>query len=285
MTTHDAAGPEVLGLRLDDEASVSEDGWLVRAFSAAPGLDGPPGILQGGLSVGVALAAARRADRFGAPTTFVDARLHAPTPIGRDLQVRVRPTDETARYRVETRDGERMLVSAEVELAGHDPVPHVVDLVELASVDLPAPRPQEFFAGCWVCGAHPHHEHAQRLYPGWHDDRSVVTPWVADEDLGDDRGAIDPIVVSAVLDCPTVWASWQHVRARGDTGALLGGYHLRFFRDAEVMAALRTVGRCDDVDGRKIRARGALLDEDGIVYATSSAFQVSVAEVPEVDPG
>jgi acyl-coenzyme A thioesterase PaaI-like protein len=283
MTTSTlAAGPEALGLRLGAEATVTDDGWLVREMHAAPGLDGPPGILQGGVAVGVAIDAARLADRFGAPVTSVGARLRAPTPVGRDLQLRVRPTD-AARYEVETRDGQRLLVAAEVELAGQDPTPQVFDLAELARVPLPEPEPQEWFGSCWVCGADPSHANAQRLYPGWHDDRTVVTPWVADEALGDERGVVDPLVVAAVLDCPTVWASWSHVRARGDTGALLGGYHLRFFRDAPVMAALRTVGRCDEVDGRKIHARGALLDEDGVVYAASSAFQISVAEVPTVD--
>jgi acyl-coenzyme A thioesterase PaaI-like protein len=281
MTTSSlAAGPDALGLRLGADTTVTDDGWLVRELRAEPGLDGPPGILQGGIAVGVAISAARAADRFGAPVTSVGARLHAPTPVGRDLQIRLRPTD-AARYEVETRDGDRLLVAAEVELAGQDPAPQVFDLAELARVPLPQPEPQEWFASCWVCGADPSHEHAQRLYPGWHDERSVVSPWVAEEVLGDERGVIDPLVVAAVLDCPTVWASWSHVRSRGDVGALLGGYHLRFFRDAPVMAALRTVGRCDHVDGRKIHARAALVDEDGVVYASSSAFQVSVAEVPE----
>jgi hypothetical protein len=280
---HIAAGPAALGLHLGADATITDDGWLVRDLRAEPGLDGPPGILQGGLAVGVALAAAGVADRFGAPATSLDARLHAPTPVGRDLQIRLRPTDAAARYEVQTRDGDRLLVTAEVELAGHDPAPQVFDLAELGHVPLPEPQPQEWFSSCWICGSHPSHAHAQHLYPGWHDHRSVVTPWVADEVLGDERGVVDPLVVAAVLDCPTVWASWEHVRARGDTGALLGGYHLRFFRDAPVMAPLRTVGRCDEVDGRKIRARGALVDEDGVVYAASSAFQVSVAEVPRID--
>jgi hypothetical protein len=275
------AGPEVLGLALGAETTTTDDGWLVRELHAAPGLEGPPGILQGGLAVGVTVGAARLADRYGAPATSVDARLHAPTPIGRDLQIRARPTD-AGRHEVETRDGATLLVSAEVELAGQDPAPQVFDLAELARAPLPEPEPQAWFTSCFICGTEPAHEHAQHLYPGWHDHRSVISPWVADEIFGDERGVVDPLMVAAVLDCPTVWASWSHVRSRGDTGALLGGYHVRFFRDAPVMAPMRTVGRCDETDGRKIRARAALVDDDGVVYAASSAFQVSVSEVPRV---
>jgi hypothetical protein len=273
------AGPEVLGLTLGAETTTTDDGWLVRELHAAPGLEGPPGILQGGLAVGVTVAAARLADRYGAPVTSVDARLHAPTPIGRDLQIRARPTD-AGRHEVETRDGASLLVSAEVELAGQDPAPQVFDLAELARAPLPEPEPQRWFTSCFICGADPSHEHAQYIYPAWHDDRSVISPWVADEVFGDEHGVVDPLMVAAVLDCPTVWASWSHVRSRGDTGALLGGYHVRFFRDAPVMAPMRTIGRCDETDGRKIRARAALVDDDGVVYAASSAFQVSVSEVP-----
>ena len=74
------AGPEALGIELGADATVV-DGWLVREFHAPHGLDGPPGVLQGGLAAGVTASIARAADRFGAPLTSVDARLHAPTPL------------------------------------------------------------------------------------------------------------------------------------------------------------------------------------------------------------
>ena len=269
------AGPAVLGLELGADATI-QDGWLVRDLFAPPGLDGPPGVLQGGLAVGVTLAVARLADRFGAPTTSVDARLHAPTPLGRTLQAAVRPGTDTARYEVETRDGDTLLVRAEVELAGHDVAARVYDLLELGSVPLPEPEPQHRFPGCWVCGPDPTHPHGQRIHPRHHRPGEVTQPWVADEQLGDRSGVIDPIVISAVLDCPTVWAAIEHVDAMGLAGPLLGGFHLRFFRDAPVMDALRIVARLDDVDGRKIRARSALVDEDGVTYATAAAFQVAV---------
>jgi hypothetical protein len=276
------AGPPALGFELSTDARLDADGWLTRELVVPHGLDGPPGILQGGLAAGITAAIARAGDRFGAPLTAIDARLHAPTPLGRALAARVRPTDVAARYDVELRDGDTLLVSAEVELAGHDTAPRAFDLLELATVPLPPPEPQDAFPTCWVCGSAPVHPHAQQLHPRHVGRDAVSIPWVADEVLGDGDGVIDPLVVSAVLDCPTVWASIEHVRALGHAGALLAGYHLRIFHEARVMEPLRTVARLDDADGRKLRARGGLADEDGVLYAVSSAFHVSVPEVPSL---
>lgn len=271
------AGPEALGIELSADAAV-RDGWLVRELYAPHGLDGPPGVLQGGFSAGVTMAAARLADRFGAPVTAVDARLHKPTPLGKVLEARVRPSEATARYEVETWDGETRLVSAEVELAGHEPAARAFDLLELATVPLPEPEPQHIFPGCWVCGPEPSHPHGQRIHPRHHRQGAVVQPWVADEVLAGERYTVDPVVVSAVLDCPTVWASMHEVEALGLAGPLLAGFHLRFYRDAPVMEPLRTVARFDEADGRKLRARGALVDEDGITYAVASALQFAVPQ-------
>jgi hypothetical protein len=44
------------------------------------------------------------------------------------------------------------------------------------------------------------------------------------------------------------------------------------------------VARIDDVDGRKLRARSALVDEDGVTYAVASALQISVGEIPSLAP-
>jgi hypothetical protein len=273
-------GPTELGIELTADATVSDDGWLVREFTAGEGLDGPVGILQGGFAAGVLAEIARVADPHGAPLTAFEARLHAPTPLGRPLQARVRATDVVARYEVETRDGDTLLVSGEVELAGHEPAARAYDLLELATVPLPPARPQNAFPTCWVCGPHPTHPHGQRLHPRPVDDTGVSIPWVADEELGDARGVVAPLVVSAVLDCPGVWASIAHIESIGHTGCLLAGFRLTMFRDAPVMEPLRTVARMDDADGRKIRARSALVDEDGVTYAVASAFHLSVPEMP-----
>lgn len=282
MTTTVTIGPASLGIELGADATV-QDGWLVRSFRAGPGLDGPPGVLQGGLAAGVTAAIAQVADRFGAPLTALDARLHAPTPLERELQAAVRATDEPARYDVEVRDGDQRLVSAHVELAGRDAASQAYDLQELATVPLPDPRPQRDYPGCWVCGAEPHHPNALRLDPRPYRLDQQVVPWIPDEVVGDERGIVDPLVVSAVLDCPTAWVAMPSVRDAGFGAALLGGYRLQLFGDAPVMEPLRTVARLDEVDGRKMRARGALVDEDGITYAIASALQIAAPGLPATD--
>jgi hypothetical protein len=280
----DLIGPPALGFELSDDRTVDDDGWVVRELLAPSGLDGPEGILQGGFSAGIAMAGARGVDRFGAPITSIHAQLHAPTPLGRPLLLRARGTDQAATYEVETRDGDRILMTAQVELAGHDPAPRALDLLELATVPEPEPpAPQPAFPRCFVCGGDPTHSHAQRLLPRWHAPGAVVVPWVCEDDLGP-TGTVDPLVVSAVLDCPTVWSAWHVVQERGDAGALLARYHLRLFRDAPIMEVLRTVARLDQADGRKLHARGALVDEDGGLYAVSSALHISVPEIPTVAP-
>lgn len=272
-------GPAALGFALSADSDVS-DGWLVRRLWVPGGLDGPRGILQGGFSAAVLALAALAVDEIGAPLTGIDARLHAPTPIGTTIEIGVRPGSQAAHYDVRTRHGATVLVTGTVEIAGHDPVAHVHDLVEIAAGPLPAASPPAIFQDCWMCGSANHHPHAQRLFPGYRDDRTVVCGWVAAEELGVADGVIDPMVVAAALDCPTGWACAQTIVDLATSGPLLAGYRLRFLRDARVMEPLRVVGRLDTVDGRKLSTRGALIDDDGSVVAVSSALQVSVDEVP-----
>jgi hypothetical protein len=279
MVTPPTAGPPALGLVVGEQLRDAGDGWRVRDLRAAAGLDGPDGILQGGLAAGLALVGARGVDPFGAPPTRLAAQLRAPTPLEVDLTLWARPAGEPATYEVQVRDGDRCLVAAEVELAGHEPVPRALDLLELAEVELPEPARPASFPHCVVCGPTPRHPQGQRVLPRWPAPGTVVSPWVCDEDLAPD-GVVDPLVVSAMLDCPTLWSAWEAIRDRGDAGGLLASYRVTWFRDAPTMEVLRTVGRLDEVDGRKLHTRGALLDEDGGLYATSSALHVSVAEVP-----
>lgn len=278
MTSWLPAGPEALDLRIGADADVT-DGWLVRPFHVGPALDGPVGILQGGFAASVPAVAARLADTFGAPLTAITARLHAPTPVDSDLQVALRPAEGAASHEVQLRDGDTLLVSATVELAGRDPAPAIGDLTELAGVELPAQTTQDVYPTCWVCGQHPTHPHGQRMTFGYFGD-ALIVPWAADAALADEHDRIDPLVVGAMLDCPGVWTAMPALVADGWAGCLLGGFELRHYRDAPAYEALRLVARHDATEGRKIRVRTALVDEAGVVYAMASALHIAVAEVP-----
>lgn len=271
-------GPPTLGFAIGADADVV-DGWLVRPLWIPPGLDGPRGILQGGFAATIAQVPARLADTFGAPVTSVSSRLHAPTPLGTVVSAALRPADGTARHEVQLRDGDRLLVSSTVELAGHDPAPRSGDLLELASVPLPPEVPNDTYPDCWVCGNEPHHPHALRLRIGRHGE-GVVIPWTVDEALADADGNIDPLVVGAALDCPGVWSVMPRLLADGFAGCLMGGMELRPYRPVPAYEPVRIVARTDQVDGRKVRVRVAIVDEDATVYALASGFHVAVAEMP-----
>ena len=280
MSTPIALGPPTLGLALAAEVAV-QDGWAVRELHVPDGLDGPPGILQGGLAAGLGVGIARVADTYGAPLTSVHARLHAPTRLGTSLHARVRGADGVGRYTVEARGGDALLVSAEVELAGHDPAPLGLDLLELATVPFPEPVPQYAYPTCFVCGPTPRHPAGLRLHPRPGAADTIVQPWIPDAGLaGDDGGVVDPVVVAAVLDCPTVWAGFERLRQAGYAGALLAGFRLQVFRDLPVEEPVRVVARWDGLDGRKGRARAALVDEERTIYALATALHVAVTELP-----
>ncbi len=279
--THRTLGPPAVAWRATapqvlDDASAQ---WTIEA----PGhLHGPPGYLQGGLCAGLALAVARDVDPHGAPPTSVSLRLQAPTPLQAPLTARAEHV-QAGEHGVTVHSGDTLLGEAEVALTGHELVPQVGDLQELSDVVLPNPQPQSAFPMCWVCGAgNPDGLH---LLPGWHDDRRIVTPWIPDDaHIGPD-GYVDPVMVCAVLDCPTVWASWKPIEAAGHVAALLAGYRVTFYVDVPVGEPLRTVAIHDDMQGRKVHARSALIDEDGIVYATTSALWIGIDELltPPVD--
>ncbi len=276
-------GPTALGITLDADASVDDEGWLVRRLHVPEGLDGPRGILQGGIAASLPVGVARSVDRFGAPLTMVRARLHAPTTLGRSHLARVRPAEGTACHDVEIRDGDRLLVSAQVELAGHEPSSHAHDLTDLANVALPDPRPQVRYPDCWVCGARSGHPQAMHLYPGWHDPETVVSGWFPhDWTVRDDHGTVDELVVAAVLDCPTAWACRDTVDAMGMDGPLLAGFELHVLRDAPVGELLRAVARFDGADGRRLHARGALIDEGGVAHAVVAALHVAVPDLSAI---
>lgn len=281
MTTWLPAGPPALGITVGADADL-DGGWLVRPLTAAPGLDGPHGILQGGLATAVPTIAARLADPYGAPLTRVSSRLHAPTPLGAELTIALRPGDGVGHHQVELRDGDQLLVSGTVELAGRDPVPAVPDLAELALGPVPELVVHDEYSHCFVCGQDNAHPHAQRCAFGHLADDAVVLPWLLDGELAEPGPTIDPLLVAAILDCPGVWAATPALTAAGYVGCLLAGMEVRWYGEAPVYEVLRVAARFDGMEGRKLRVRTALLDEDGQVFAVASALHIAVSEVPSL---
>jgi hypothetical protein len=274
-------GPEGLGLRVGP--GVERDGWIWTALAAPSGLDGPPGVLQGGLAAGSTVDLARAQDRLGAPLHAVSARLEAPTLLGEPFAARVRPGAATGWYDVETWQHGRRLVRATVELTGPDPLTSLADLVALAEGAPPPAAPDPLYPTCFVCGMASTHPLALHTPPAFVASDRLSVPWVPDERLGDPGAPEDvaTMVVSAALDCPSAWATVATAKASGHRAVLLGSMRLQVAGPVEVMDPVRVTAVLDAVDGRKLRARSAVVDMDGRALAVFDALHLAVKELPD----
>ena len=277
-------GPPGLGL-LVGPAVPTEDGSVWMALEAPPGLDGPPGVLQGGLAAGLTVDLARIVDRFGAPLHALSARLEAPTLLGRPIAARIAPGDATGWYDVETWQQGRRLVRATVELTGPDPLGGLPDLVALADGPPPPPAPDPLYPTCFVCGMDATHPLALRTPPAFVAADRLSVPWVPDERLADAdaTGGVATAVVAAALDCPSAWATVGAARSLGKRAVLLGTLRLQVAGAVEVLDPVRVTARLDAVEGRRLRARSAIVDSDGRALAVFDTVHVAVDALPRTD--
>jgi hypothetical protein len=274
-------GPEALGIARS--VPVTADGWTWWSLRAGEGLDGPPGVLQGGLATGLMIDLARLIEPHRAPLHAVTARLEAPTPLGATVVARARPAVEPGWYEVETWSGGRRLVAATVELTGTDALTTVPELVALAQGPAPAPAPSDLYPTCFVCGPASAHPAALRTSPAWVDAQRLSIPWVPSEDLTvDARGGprVADLVVAAALDCPSAWAVMQAANDAGYPAVLLGTMRLQVAAAVEPLDPVRITAQLDAVAGRRLRARSAVVDMDGQVLALVDAQHVAVRELP-----
>jgi len=272
-------GPPVLGLRVS--APRAADGAVWWALDVPPDLDGPPGVLQGGLVAALPLLLAREVDPFGAPLHHLEVRLAAPTPLGARLHARARALG-TGAHEVELRHGDRLLARGEVDLTGADPLA-ASDLVAMADGPLPVPSPSREYPTCVGCGPDATHAAALHAYPGWVTDEAVLLGWVPDPRLADPArpDAIDVAAVTAVLDCAGAWAAFRPARAAGAAAVLLGTYRFRAAAPVEPLDPVRVAARLDALEGRRARVRSAVVDTDGRVLALADATHVTVTALPE----
>jgi len=280
-----ALGPPVLGIMVSDP--VAADGWTWWRLIAPPGLDGPPGVLQGGLVSALPVALARAIDPLGVPLTSLTARLEAPTPLGRPFVARARPAPGIGMFEVETWAAGVRLATVTVELAGHASLTALGDLAALALLPAPPPEPDPIYATCFGCGAEATHPAALRAYPAWIDRQRMSIPWVAAEELTapgrttpDGAQLLDELLVAAVLDCPTAWVSLDAARADGHVGVVLGTLRLQVAADAAVLDPLRITAQLDAQEGRRLRSRCAMVDSDGRVLASVDAVNIAVRSLP-----
>jgi hypothetical protein len=276
-------GPPGLGLRVGPPVADAAGSGAWFSLLAPAGLDGPPGVLQGGLATGLAIELARIVDRLGAPLHALTARLDAPTLLDVPFAAHVGPGGAAGWYAVETWQRGRRLVRATVELTGTDPLGALADLVALADGPPPPGAPDPLYPTCFVCGAGSNHPLAMRTPPAFVAPDRLSVPWVPDERLADTRDdtAVAMLVVAAALDCPSAWATVAHARDEGYAAVLLGSLRMQVARGVEVMDPVRVTALMDGAEGRKLRARSAVIDSDGSPLVVLDALHIAVDRLPE----
>lgn len=127
------------------------------------------------------------------------------------------------------------------------------------------------FSRCFVCGRG--REDTLGVFAGPVAGRELVaSPWTPPEWTAGDDGAVAPELVSAVLDCPTVFASFL------DTDDEPAAFLVRFRTDLRAPVAVGeehvVIGWPLARDGRKLRSAAAILDAGGGVLAVAEALML-----------
>lgn len=291
MTDLVTTGPELLILRWG-QLTEERDGRIEREVFPERSHQEPRGYLHGGIAASILVGAARLTDLGPGEVSSVSVSLHRPTPLGVPLLASTQRGDDD-RHTVEVQhvlptDTEDDIVettlTGTVKTQGLSEAPDLADVRQLAIAPVPEPEEHELFAGCYVCGQD--NPEGIQLLPGWHAEGRVITSFFPDERYveGDRKGEVSPVVVPALLSCPTLWACRHQLEALDLPGALLTEFEVNFHEHAQVSTALRTVGFEGESDGEKLRGVSALVDENGRVYATAFATWVAVEQIPEREP-
>lgn len=293
MTDLVTTGPPLLELRwgqfADAETGDSDgDGAVERAFYPASHYEGPPGYLHPGVLAAAVLGAAATTGGLPAPTASVSVAAHRLVPLGGDLRAVVATEGGTVRVelhhhgRAATEDDPiDLLATGEVRGGEPTPPPDLGALRSVATVPIPEEQGDPVLAGDFVAdGDHPR---GLGLVPGWHAPDTVVTAFLASDQMAE-GGVLSPAFVAAVLASPTLAATRDEVVTLG-AGALLTDYAVTFLRDAPASGALRTVGLAGPTDADTVRGTAALLSEAGDVYAVAQASWTVVDEVPTREAG
>ena len=204
------------------------------------------------------------------PPGAAAVRLKSPPPL--ETELRVEATREIARLF----DGDAIVAEARpTELDLEAPrAPSYADAIEASkSFSGFTHHP---FPGCFVCGPLRAEGDGLRIFPGWHESRSVFAgPWVPDASLTDTTGRVDPAFVWAVLDCTGVFAF--PVAYEGKV-LLLGELAARVDATIEPGEKCVAAGWSLGIDGRKRYAGSAIYSAEGVAVAVARATWIEVPQ-------
>ncbi len=227
--------------------------------------NGPPQSANGGYASGVLAAGLRGAGYKGA----VEASLHAPPPLGRDMQL------EASTESALLSDGDTKIGSAKAaELRLELPVfPQAPSFIGAPEVGKDAFRP---FDQCFVCGGKRHAGDGLCLQAEVIAGENTLmgTPWQLHPNFADENGEIDPAFIWSALDCPGYFAC-----AYGEA-ALLGRLTAEVFKPLKLGDDAVVYGwSLDDPaapKSRKRRCGTAVLDAGGDVVAKAEGLWITV---------
>lgn len=291
-----STGPSVLDLRWGQRTG-SENGRRLREFYPKTHHREARGYLHPGVAASACVGAARL---MAAPTddvTSVSVSQPGPVPLGVDLRAVIPDGDDPGDR--EVRDTlvelERMhppaereevvqpLLRGSVRFEGYTDPPELHDIRELARGPAPDMEEHDLYAGCWACGQDS--VGGLGLLPGWVTDGRVVSRFQPDESFGDGNGRITPELMTAMLSCPTLWASRHHLDDRDAGGALLTDYEVHIHDEPRITTVLRTIGYDGEPSEDRLHGMSALADENGRIYATAFASWRLTDEEPSREPG
>ncbi len=247
--------------------------------------EGPIGLANGGIAVGLLACPALREADDGAVATRITARLHAGVPLDRDLVVAVERTDD-ATYAVSLRDGDATLVSGRVTVASRGSTEDRADETDAATSSMSrvvVPDRPPFYAetgehpipGCFSCG--PDNAQGLHIIPRVVSDGVVASSWAPGGAFDDGGGVLPDLITASALDCSSgicMPVADQRALLAEDRFFLLGSLDVRLLRRAPADEAYRVVAQARNRDGRKFFGRSALFGDSAVPYALADALWI-----------
>jgi hypothetical protein len=198
-----------------------------------------------------------------------EVTLRLPPPLDRTLAV------EGLDGKAVMRDGEAVVAEAEASGELELAIPSPIGVEEAAAARESSPlRRDHPFPGCFVCGPERCEDDGLCVTCGPVDGgEAVAAPWLVDDSLSLEGGAVAPEFVWSVLDCPGGIAGMLVP----DVGiCVLGRLAARIDGRIEPGMTCVAMGWPIDRDGRKLRAGSAIFSADGELLAQGLATWIEL---------
>lgn len=217
---------------------------------------GPPFAVNGGYAAGLL------AERLGVRGAHV--QLRAPVPLNVPIEITVDEPEATISHH-----GHTLVSAAPASLLdrSHPAVDFVTASIAAGTTD-PSEHP---FPGCFVCGPHRSQADGMHLFPGKVDNGVVAVSWRPAPWQADPTGTLPIRMVTAALDCPSVFPFMQPGGA-----ALLASLTFDITRLPTVGEHLVVTGWNRGTEGRKLFAGSSIATADGEPLARADALWIEV---------